>query len=251
MRLVDNAAVRRAVAEFAAAPGQRRYFDVLRACMWGELLFDITGSDAFSGDGPLRAGSRLRIGGGTGPDGRPALFAFTRQSEISRLHPPGTNVQSLVTPATEALELARRQDDPWLYLDPAGPTCALAAAEIDFALRNPRNEPLKTAVAALAAGRAERAEVLRLLRADGPLLVGADESGPDAPVIRAIRHPDGSATLFAFTSGPEVLAFTPSDVTASMTTAEVLGMVRQRGYRGLIIDPCGPSASFSAAELCG
>lgn len=249
MQLVDNAVVRQAVAEFAAAPGQRRSLDVLRACMWGELLFDITGSEAFPGDQPFRQGSTLQIRGGTGPDHRPALFAFTRQSGINRLHPPGTNVQSLVTPAIGALEQAQRHGDSWLYLDPAGPTCALSAAEIDFALRNPRNEPLKVALAALAAGRTQRGEVLELLRADGPLLVGADESGPDGPVMRVIRHADGSATLLGFTSAPEVLAFTPSDAAASMNTAEVLEMIRQRGFRGLIIDPCGPSVSFAATEL--
>lgn len=44
MTLVDNVTLRHAVAGFAADPGQRRAFDVLRECMYGELLLDVTGS---------------------------------------------------------------------------------------------------------------------------------------------------------------------------------------------------------------
>jgi hypothetical protein len=66
---------------------------------------------------------------------------------------------------------SRRQGDAWLYIDPAGPTCALSAGEIDFALRNPRNEPLKEALAALHAGKTDRHDVVSVLRQDGPLLL--------------------------------------------------------------------------------
>ena len=81
----------------------------------------------------------------------------------------------MVTPATGALELAQQQGDAWLYIDPAGPTCALAAAEIDFALRNPHNEPLKAALAALHAGQTDKETVLQVLLQDGPMMLAADD----------------------------------------------------------------------------
>lgn len=138
-RLVDNVTLRRAVGQFAAHPSQRGALDVPRECMYGDLLLDVTGSDAFTADPPFAAGSRLQIRTGTGPNGASALYAFTHNHEIGRLQPPGTRTQSLVTPAVGALELARQQDHAWLYINPAGPTCPLSAAEIDFALRNPHN----------------------------------------------------------------------------------------------------------------
>ncbi len=148
MRIVDNANMRRVVAEFATEPNQRRSLEVLRTCMYGELLLDVTGSEMRDGN-PFSAGSQLNIRCGTGPDGGRALFAFTSNEQIGRMYPPNTQTQSLVNPATGVLGLARQQGDAWLYIDPAGPTCAVSAAEIDFALRNPNNEPLKAALAAL------------------------------------------------------------------------------------------------------
>lgn len=249
-RLIDNVTLRRAVGQFAARPNQRGALEVLRLCMYGEVLFDITGSDAFT-NGPFARGSRLQIRRGTGPDRRSALFAFTRSDEIARLYPPGTQTQSLVTSAAGALELARRHGDSWLYVDPAGPTCAVSAADIDFALRNPNNAALKRALAVLDAGHTDRRTVLHVLRQDGPLLLGADDSVPGKVGVRTMPHPDGSSSLFGFTSAPEVVAFNPADAVAVLTTRQVLDMVRAQAHSGIIINPAGPSIRFSATELFG
>lgn len=190
-RLVDNVALRRAVAAFAAQPNQRSSLEVLRLCMYGEVLLDITGSDAFTGQ-PFAAGSILQFRAGTGPNGGKALFAYTRSEEISRLHPPGAHTQSLAQPATGALELAQSQGYAWLYIDPAGPTCALSAAEIAFALRNANNEPLKRAIADHTDGRTGRDTVIDVLRENGPLAIAADDSQGGGHVgVRAVDHPDG------------------------------------------------------------
>jgi hypothetical protein len=219
--------------------------------MSGALLFDITGSDAPTG-GAFPAGSRLQIRGGTGPGGGRALFAFTRNEEIARLYPPRTPTQSMVTPATGALALVREKGDAWLYIDPAGPTCALSAAEIDFALRNPHNEQLKDALTALYAGRADRQAVLQLIRTDGPMALAVDDrTVPGKIGIRSAPMADGSSFLFGFTSAPEVLAFSPTDAVAALTTVQVLDKIRKDGYSGIVVDPAGPSASFSAAEIWG
>lgn len=251
MGLVDNTIVRKAVREFAAEPGERRALEVLRSCMVGELLFDITGSD-ISADGSFRAGSHLQIRTGTGPGGGRALFAFTRNEELSRLHPPGTRTQSMVTPAIGALELARHQNDAWLYIDPAGPTCAISAAEIDFALRNPHNERLKVALADLAAGQTDKRTVLKLLKTEGPMMVAADDSTmPGKVCARTWTQPDGSAYLFGFTSAPEVVAFNPSDAVTASTTLKVLDNIRTDGYSGIVVNPAGPSVSYSVHEIWG
>ena len=166
------------------------------------------------------------------------------------MHPPGTHTQSMVTPATGALQLALRQGDAWLYVDPAGPTCALSAQEIDFALRNPNNEPLKGAIAALAAGQTDKAAVLRVLQADGPLLLAADDrTVPGQIGVRSIAMPDGSSALIGCTSAPEIVAFNPSDAVAALTTAQVLEKVRQDRYGGIVVNPAGPSVAFSLAEI--
>ncbi|WP_193044325.1 SseB family protein [Mycolicibacterium baixiangningiae] len=249
MELVDNVIVRRAVGEFAAHPDQRRALEVLRSCMYGELLFDVTGSDA-PVDGSFPGGSRLQIRGGTGPGGGRALFAFTRQEEIARLYAPDTHTQSMVTPAAGALGMARQQRDAWLYIDPAGPTCALSAADIDFALRNPNNEPLKTALAALDTGHADRGDVLRVLVDDGPILLGADEKSVAGKVVaRSMALADGSTALVGFTSAPEVVAFNPSDAVVALTAHEVLEMVRRDGYSAIVINPAGPSISYARNEI--
>lgn len=249
MTLVDNVTVRRAVREFAAQPEQRTSLEVLRSCMYGELLFDVTGSYA-PADGSFGAGSQLQIRGGTGPGGGRALFAFTCQEEIARLYPPDTHIQSMVTPATGALGLARQQGDAWLYIDPAGPTCALSAMDIEFALRNPNNEPLKTALAALAAGDAARSDVLHVLLAEGPMLLAADETTvPGQPRVRSTALADGSSALFGFTSAPEVVAFNMTDAFFARTTLEVLEMLRTNNYSGIVVNPAGPSVTSSHTEI--
>ncbi len=228
MQPVANTVVRQAVAAFAAAPSQTAAFDVLRSCRYGDLLFDTTGSDVPGHDG-YAAGATLQIRRGTGPDGKGALLAFTRNEEIARLYPPETSTMSLVQPATGVLDLARHPQDAWLYIDPAGPTCALSAVEIDFALRNPNNEPLKAAIANLADARTNRQAVLSLLKQEGPLLLAVDETSvPGKAGLRTTRMADGSAGLLAFTSAPEVVSHNPADAVMASTTRRG----RRTGSRG-------------------
>lgn len=249
MTLVDNVTVRRAVERFAAQPDQRGVLDVLRSCMYGELLFDITGSDEPQ-DGSFAAGASLQFRGGAGPDGGRALYVFTRLDEVARLYPPGTRTQTMATPATGALSFAQSRKDAWLYIDPAGPTCSLSAADIDFALGNPNNEPLKAALAALDAGDADRKDVLSVLLTEGPLLLGADgNSVPGQKLIRSMTLGDGSTALVGFTSAPEVAAHNAFDGVGAFTTLRVLDMIRKNGHGGIVINPAGPSITFSAAEI--
>ncbi|OHT88962.1 SseB family protein [Mycobacteroides saopaulense] len=253
MDLVDHTGLRRAVTAFAAQPGEQQVYDVLRACMYGKLLLDTTGSDEpVAGPSPFPTGARLQIRGGTGPDGGRALFAYTRQEEIARHHPPGTQTQSLVQSAPSVLEYVRSQGDPWLYIDPAGPTCAVAGNEIDFALRNPRNEPVREAIERVTQGQADRQSVLQLLRGDGPMLLGADDRAvPGQVAIRRTQLPDGSLALVAFTSAPEVIGYVSSDAVVAVTARKVMDTVIRDGYAGLVINPAGPSVFLPTAEIAG
>ena len=157
---------------------------------------------------------------------------------------------SMVNPATGVLEFAKSQQAAWLYIDPAGPACAVSAAEIDFALRNPRNELLKAATVDLALGRVDKQKVVELLKQDGPLLLGVDEtSQPGKMGLRTAAMPDGSPGLFAFTSAPEVVAHNVEDAVMASTTAKVIEIARQDGYGGLVINPSGPYVAVSLAEL--
>src|SRR6202012_5520914 len=208
---VDHEALRQAVGAFAAEPCQKRALEVLRLCMYGELLLDITGSD---GSFPA----------------------------------PGPAYQSLVQPAHGVLELARKQGAAWLYIDPAGPTCALSAADIEFALRNPHNEALKKALAQYGAGTVDRKAVLQFLRREGPLILAADESQPGGARVRTLTH-DGRINLPAFTSAAEAVAYTSADATFAVTTLKALTMISQHGYAGIVVNPGGPFIAFSTAEL--
>jgi hypothetical protein len=159
--------------------------------------------------------------------------------------PAGTPTQSLATPAVGALELAREKGHAWLYLNPAGPTCALSGAEIDFALRNPNHAALKEALARHAAGDTDRATVAAPLRPDSALLVAVFDSSR----IRTLTHPDGTTSVCAFTSAPEVLAFSPADAAAALTTEQVLDTARRGGHSGIVINPAGPSFQLSLNEI--
>lgn len=247
MDLVDNTTVRRAVHAFAADPGPRPLYEVLRACMYGDLLYDITGSDAPVA-GAYPPGARLQIRAGNGPDGRSAVFAFTSNAEIARAHPPGTTTQSMVTTAPGALEYARAHRAGWLYIDPAGPTCALSDREIDFVLRNPRNEPLKAVLAQHDADNASREDVLQTLRQDGPLLLAADDTDGTTKVAGQ-RMGDGTTALIGFTSAAEILAHNPADGVAAFTTGQVIDMVLQNSYSGLVVNPSGPSIAIPRSVL--
>ena len=247
-RPVDNTRVRGAVEAFAADPNQRTSLDVLRACLLDDLLMDATGSQLqFTDDGRIAEGSMIAFSGGTGPDGRGALFAFTSQREIARMHPPGTETRSFAQPAVGVLaQAAGDENTGWLYLDPVGPTCALATKEIAFALGFPRNDAVRRALEP----NTPREELLAAVRAEGKLLMGLDTAAdPDRPMPRLTRAPDGGTALVVGTSSVEIAAAHPDDAVVVTSTHEVSAQLRARGWSGLLINPAGPWGFVGVAEL--
>ncbi|MCU1514823.1 MAG: hypothetical protein JWO10_1913 [Microbacteriaceae bacterium] len=258
---VDNSSLRDAIAAFADSPNQASYLDVVRATLQGQLLLDATGSDrptiAPDGGVSFPAGSMLQFAGGTGPDDAPALFAFTSQEQILKMHPDNpSEVQSIVQPAAAALHLATTERYGWIYIDPAGPTCAISSRDASFALAGERNDSVKAALE-IVDPDARTTAVMTALTENGPLLLAVDtDSVPedgvvgDEPVrIRSSVNADGQAVLLAFTSGPEVSALNVGDSFAARAAKEIMREAMEEPYFGLVINPGGPWAALTVDHL--
>ena len=237
MELVDNAPLRTAVAAFAAESNQATYWEVLRNTLQGDILFDITGSSiTMSDDGStINKGSTIGFLGGTGPDGGRALFAYTRQAEAVRMHPETPHdVQTLGQPAASALEFAASQGYAWLYIDPAGPTCALQLADVDFALRTLHNDAVKDALAT-----GDKLRVIDALAAGGQLLYGVEEL-PDGVRVRTSATPQDEPVALAFTSAPEVVCRNATDAWSAIDISRIVADALAAPFAGLVLNPAGP-----------
>ena len=261
---ISNPAVRAALDEFVATAGARGSLEVLRWCLQGFLLLDVTGSDLrMSADGTqLEAGSSVQIATMAGPDGESALAAFTSGAQIEKVHSAdgaGTQVQSLVQPASAVLELAVEQDHKWICLDPAGPSCALSREDIDFALRVPRNDAVRQALDVVNVDPDQRPVLLDALRAEGTFVLAVDPEdltegvlAEDTPArVRTTTMPDERPALLVFTSGPEAAARAEGDSFMVWSTAEVLEALRDGDFAGLVVNPAGPWAAVTTEELLG
>ena len=242
--LVDNVTLRTAVEAFAAAPAQDTYFEVLRNCFQGELLLDATTSTLeFTPDGSaIAAGSTLAFAGGKGPDGKTALFAFTRQAEAAKLHDDPDSVKTVAQSASSLIEFAAKEH-AWLYIDPAGPTCAIEFADVGFAMRNHRNDAVKDAL-----NITGKTATMDALAAGGKLLYAIDESG-ESPSVRTSVAPDGSPVFLAFTSAAEVVV---RDVANAFTTVDISRVIDDalaEPFTGLVINPAGPWVMLDRADL--
>lgn len=244
--LVDNVTLRAAVAEFAGKSEQSTYLEVIRALLQGDLLLDATGSKlAMSDDGStIQKGSTFAFHEGTGPDGQRALFAFTRQQEIARMHPDAPDaVQSLAQPAPATLEFAASQGYSWLYIDPAGPTCGIQLSDAGFVLRNPRNDAVKAAIAA-----GGRDAVLDALASGGILFYAVNEM-PEGLEVRTSTGPDGGAVRLAFTSPAEVAVRSVGDAFAAIDIVRIVDDALEPPFVGLVINPAGPWIALRHDEL--
>lgn len=243
--LVDNVTLRAAVAAFAESPNQASYFEVLRAATQGSLLLDATGSTIqLTEDGSsIAAGSTIGFHEGKGPDGELALFAFTNQEQAIKLHlNDPDSVQTIGQSAIGTLEFAASQYG-WLYIDPAGPTCALKVADVKFVLRNAHNDAVKEALAG------DRAAVIEALAAGGQLLYAVAENEDGSVQVRTSVSPTGKPVYLAFTSAAEVIAREPTAAVASIDLARIVADALTEPFEGLVINPSGPWIGLDRAEL--
>lgn len=243
MTLIDNARLRTAVAAFAAKSEHATYLEVLRNLLQGQVLFDITGSDMTVNGGSIAPGSKFSIRGGNGPDGERALFVFTRQEEVAKLHPEGTQTHTLGQPAATVLEYAARQGDAWLYVDPAGPTCAIRVSEADFILRNPHNDAVKDAIAG------DRKHVVDALAKGGQLFYAVTEHPDGSAQVHTTTGPGGTRVRLVFTSPAEIVVSAPGAAWLAVDITRVVDDALAPPFAGLVINPAKPWIGLSREEL--
>ncbi len=244
--LVDNVPVREAVSAFAADPGPGAVLEVSRQLLGGQLLLDVTGSEP----------ENPRITTADGPDGAPALLAFTRQEELSRFHEgigdvAGDQVGSLALSGLGVCRLLmERSEIAWLYVDPAGPACALSRADVDFAGQGAPNAEVKDALA----GSPSQQEIFSALVGSGALFLGErEEGGRKAPAT--ITEPggnegeDGRVLLAVFTSAVEVAAFDPSLAVRQFRAGWVVNFTFRQRLGGMVVNPGGPSAVVPSFQI--
>ena len=245
MDLVDNAPLRTAVAAFAAKPDQATYLEVVRNCLQGNLLFDSTGSSiTMTEDGSsIAAGSTFHFREGKGPNGERAIFAFTRQEEAQRMHPdePATTMGQ---PAGGVFEFAKSQGYGWVYIDPAGPTCGVGIPDVDFVLRNARNDAVKNAI-----GAGKPSDVLDALALGAPLMYAVIEHPDKSVEVRTSVSPDGKPVRLAFTSAAEVAARSTTDAFATIDLARIVSDALEAPFEGLVINPAGPWTVLGPEQL--
>ncbi len=247
MALVDNRILRDAIAAFAAKPEQSSYLEVVRNCLQGDLLLDMTGHAPQLTDGAstFPAGSTIGFRETTGPDGARGLLAFTRQEEVARMHDdPTTKVQTLGQPAVGVLEFAKQQGYAWLYLDPAGPTCGVSMRDADFTLTAPHNDAVKAAIAT-----GDRSAVLDALARGGKLLYAVNPVPSGGAQVRTSTAPDGDEVRMAFTSAAEAVVRTPATTFAAVEIAQVVDEALEAPYSGLLLNPAGPWIVLRHDEL--
>mgnify|MGYP004549646439 CR=1 FL=1 len=130
MVFTGNTDVAAALARWAGEKNARTFYDVLRRCARGELLYDVTGSDMTVSDGTLAAGSSIGLRTHAMEDGSQYLLVFTSDAEIARTHPRGTRTSSLVQPALDAVRFGSTAAFAGVILDAAaGPASCIVTAE--------------------------------------------------------------------------------------------------------------------------
>jgi hypothetical protein len=246
---VDNVVLREAVIAFEAAPSPQLYWEVIRLSLQNNLLFDVTGSPTpVIEDGVMAQGTTFQLRGGTAPDGRQALFAFTNQEQAQRMH-SDEPVQTLGQPAPGAVDVARSQGYAWLYIDPAGPTCGINLDDVAHLTAEHRNDAVRQALTT--PGDHElRAAVIAALILGGPLLVGVGEHD-GVQQVRTSVDPDRGPVLLAFTSGAEIAVRNPGDAWAVRDVASVIAEALAEPFHGLVINPAGPWIGLDHDELRG
>ncbi len=248
--LVDNAPLRYAIAQFAETSEQSAYLEVVRNILHGALLLDTTGSEiAMTEDGAsIAAGSTFAFREGTGPDGERALFAFTRQAEVAKMHEDEpAAVQTLAQPAAATLAFALEHGYTWLYLDPAGPTCGVKLADIQFALKTERNDAVKTALDTDGPTWKKNA-VIDALALGGKLLYAVNQT-PEGVQVRTSTNPEGQSVALAFTSAAEVVVRSTADSWAAIDVSRIVSDALGEHFSGLVINPAGPWVELGRDDL--
>lgn len=246
--------VRAAIDRFVEAPDNKAMIEVIRQCMAGSLLLDVTSSTLVEGpDGQaVEPGSTLRVQTLSEPDGTRSLAAYTSAAEaqamFDRHHPDGGKPVLLRESAVKVLQML--VDDPQhdhLVIDPAHRGCRISRPQIQWAVRAPHNDVVKAAMlennmSQLLAG---------LLAPDGVLLLGARVQGERAVPVYAKPQEEGATpdTLLLFTSAAEVAALDPGLEVRSAPSRQALRFALDAGAAKVCINAHPPVATLTAEQL--
>lgn len=237
--LVDNFALRGAVASFASKPEQKSMLDVLRQSLGGLALLDITGSEP----------GTMTIWSGSGPDGKPALFAFTNQEQVEKFHRQRNDnrpTQTLVVPADSLPQMVLdKPDSNWLYIDPAGPTCALTRQDLQFATQGKPNTSVKNALG----GNPTQQDLFTAL-CSGNRVYLAETIAPNGQAS-VLTLPDsyGVERLAVFTSPAEIAAWDSALKIRDAAVGGVLTHVFRSRIAGIVLNPGGPFAVIDSFQI--
>ena len=246
--------MRAAVDRFVSAPDNKAMIEVVRQCMAGSLLLDVTASDLVAGPGGEAVGpeSTLRVQTLGEPDGTRSLAAYTSAAEaqamFDRHHPDGGKPVLLRESAVKVLKMLA--DDPQhdhLVIDPAHRGCRISRPQVEWAMRAPRNDAVKAAMlennmSQLLAG---------LLAPDAVLLLGARVQDGRAVPVYAKPQEEGAApdTLLLFTSAPEVAVLDTTLEVRSAPARQALRFALDAGARKVSINAHPPVATLTADQL--
>ena len=243
-RLVRNLPVQTALEAWAAGKDARTFSNVLRQCVAGELLLDISASTFADPDAGFQQGDTLALGKQVDAAGKELLVAFTSNERLAAYR-RGERFLSLAQPAWSVLAEAMSRADG-LALDPGDD--ALLIAYSDELRGQVTDEPGRNA--ALKNALVDRdlpwPEFLALLAGSSVVYVGVDAAQGAVP---SAVGDDGTLLHPVFTSPAEVFAWSPELTARGTSVAQVARVAAEDGYAGLLVDPAGPSASVRLDEL--
>ncbi|HST71117.1 MAG TPA: SseB family protein [Kocuria rosea] len=246
--------VRAAIDRFASAPDDAGMIEVVRQCMAGSLLLDVTASTLVEGPGgeTVGPGSQLRVQTLGEADGTRSLAAYTSAAEaqamFERHHEGGGQPVLLREPAVKVLQML--VDDAQydhLVIDPARQGCRIGRPQVEWAMRSPRNDAVKAALLdnsmpQLLAG---------LLAPDAVLLLGARVRDGRAVPVYAKPEEEGAApdTLLLFTSAAEIAALDPALEVRSAPSRQALRFALDAGAKKICLNARPPVATLTAEQL--
>jgi hypothetical protein len=249
--LVVNTLVQTALLKWGAKKNAQTMNEVLRQCVAGELLIDVSGSQFADISEGLQPGDTLGVGQIIDNAGKRLLLVFTSNDAL-RAYRPEVAPMSLAQPAAGVMQQALSGYEG-VVIDPASSSsCIIYNTEIQLGVSQEPgiNQALKTA---LVENRPH--DQIRELAASAPLLfIGVKETRSEAGEIIGAALPTvqttaGETCALAFTSPAEVWAFDATLSARPTGLDDVIDRARSNGHDAVMLDPMGPWAMLRVRDF--
>lgn len=249
-----NPLLREAVLGFAAAPSDESMIEVLRQCLQGSVLLDVSGSDFVPGPDGQRMGpaSTVRLQSFRESDGSVALAAYTsaRDARSSYARAGGEGEPELLEQSATALLGLLAQDPQYdlLVLDPGTSSCRIPRRQVEWLMASAHNDVVK---AGLVTGSVP--QVLGgMVGRESQLLVATPAVAEGQPIRPVHAQPagDGPAdTLYVFTSAVEVAALDPALESRSASGRDILRFAVTSGARQICVNARPPMLTLQIDDV--